>query len=285
MSIDLHCHTTASDGVLSPVALVERAQAMGVKALSITDHDTVDAYRMLPRSPDGLVLIPGVEFSTRWKGVNIHVVGLDVDLDSPALAEALARQAAARESRAEMIARTLEKQGFTGVLAGAQALADGGVIGRPHFARYLVESGQVSDHETVFRRWLGAGKPGDVKAMWPPLDTIVAEILAAGGVPVLAHPQHYKMTATKLRTLLGEFKLCGGQAVELPAPGQGAQIEASLIGLARVLGLALSPGSDFHGPGAFTELGRTPVIRAGSVPVWSLFSASRQQALAAQGIA
>ncbi len=272
MKADLHCHTTASDGVLSPVDLVARAAEQGVELLAITDHDTVAAYEQVGALPPGLRLLPGVELSCQWQGINIHVVGLGFDLQSPAMRQALERQSRAREERAEIIAARLEKLGFTGALAGARRHANGAEVGRPHFASFLVEAGHVPDVERAFNRYLGAGKPGDVKALWPEIPEAVAWIREAGGVAVLAHPLHYKMTNTKLRRLVEFFKQAGGQAIEQAQLGAPASQNDMLVGIARVQGMALSTGSDFHRPAFGVELGLARPVPNGSTPVWELLS-------------
>ena len=270
MKADLHCHTTASDGRLSPPELLQRAADQGVELLAITDHDTVAAYAELPESPAGLRLLPGIELSTLWLGVGVHVVGLGLDLGSPVLADAVARQTRARQERAGIIAARLEKLGFSGALEGARRHAGDAEIGRPHFAAFLVEAGHVKDVERAFHRYLGAGKPGDVKALWPGLDEAVGWIRAAGGVAVLAHPLHYQMTNTKLRRLVEAFAAAGGQGIEMAPLGAPAGQSDMIIGIARHYGLALSTGSDFHRPGAGVELGLSRPVPAGSRPVWEL---------------
>ena len=195
MKVDLHTHTTASDGTLTPRQLLDAARDEGVELLSITDHDTVAAYRELPAT-DGLRVITGVEFSTSWQGRTIHVVGLAVDLASADLLAMLHRQQAARNLRAEAIADRLKRRGLTVDLDDVRRRAGGSGIGRPHIAASLVDSGQVRDVRTAFRKYLGAGRPGDLKAMWRPLDDIAACIRSANGVPVLAHPTKYKLTRT-----------------------------------------------------------------------------------------
>lgn len=269
LKADLHTHTTASDGVLTPAELVRRAAEQGVELLAITDHDTVAAYEGL-EVPAGLTLLSGVELSCQWHGINIHVVGLGFTLAADAMREALARQSRARDERAEIIAARLHKLGFSGALEGARRHAGGAEIGRPHFAAFLVEAGHVPDVERAFNRYLGAGKPGDVKALWPELPEAVGWIRAAGGVAVLAHPLHYKMTNTKLRRLVDDFRAAGGQAIEMAAVGAPSSQNDMLISIARARDMALSTGSDFHRPAFGVELGLARPVPNGSTPVWSL---------------
>ncbi|MFC6979002.1 PHP domain-containing protein [Microbulbifer taiwanensis] len=211
--VDLHCHSTASDGILSPAQLVSRAKSQGVTLLALTDHDTVAGLPEARRTGDqlGVSILPGIEFSSHWGRRQVHIIGLNIDPLSTELQEAIALRERLRQERAEQIAERLEKRGFSGALKGARELAGDGVIGRPHFARWLVRAGHVEDSGRAFRRYLGAGKAGDVKVDWPQLADTVDSIRAAGGVAVLAHPLKYGLTRTLLRRLLCEFAEAGGR--------------------------------------------------------------------------
>ena len=170
MRIDLHTHTRASDGALTPAELLDRARDNDVTHLSITDHDTLDAYKEVPEHPEGLTLFPGIEWSTTWRRRGIHVLGLNIDRKHQGLQTLVTEQSRARQRRAELIAQRLEKAGLAMDLERVTEIADGSQIGRPHFARYLVETGQVDDFQDAFKRHLGRGKAGDVKAgrHWKP---------------------------------------------------------------------------------------------------------------------
>lgn len=272
--IDLHCHSRASDGKLTPAELVARAGSRGVSHLALTDHDTLDglAEARAAAVAAGVELINGIELSCLWKTQTIHVVGLDFDAASPALLAAVAEQADNRWRRAAMIDERLARLKVPDLLARARACADGDVPGRPHFAQVLVEAGVVKDLNQAFKRHLGAGKPGDVKAYWPALETVVRWILDAGGIAVLAHPRKYKLTATKLRALVADFQRAGGQALEVITSGQSSGDLGFLAELCRREGLWASQGSDFHFPGApWCELGNIPAMPEGLVPVWQHF--------------
>ena len=160
-------HSLHSDGSLSPQALLELACERGVDQMAITDHDTISAYAELTGSPEiankSVKLITGCEFSCLWSGRNIHVVGLNLDLQEPGLLNAMEIQAKARIERAQTIADILSRQGFENTLEGAQANAAGGTIGRPHFAQYLIDAGYVKNMKQAFKQYLGAGKPGDIR--------------------------------------------------------------------------------------------------------------------------
>ncbi len=272
MLADLHCHTTASDGALRPRDVLRRAAEQRVEMLAITDHDTVEAYSALDAdSCAGVRIVTGIEFSTRWRGHTIHVVGLGIDLGCRALAAAVARQQSARVERAAVIARRLEKLGFTDMLAGARRIAGSAPVGRPHFAQYLVRTGQVRSISTAFRKYLGPGKPGDVRHHWPDLATGVDWIRAAGGTAVLAHPGKYRMTAAKLGALTDEFRACGGRALEVLCGQQPRDLTHRLARICNDHGLHASCGSDFHAPGQpWSELGRFGRLPDGCRPVWEL---------------
>ncbi|WP_166265424.1 PHP domain-containing protein [Marinobacter caseinilyticus] len=272
--IDLHCHSRASDGALSPRDLVLRAQERGVTHLALTDHDTIGglAEACAAAAEVGIHLITGIELSCVWKSQTIHIVGLDFDAGSPDLVAALAHQHDNRWRRARTIAERLDRLKVPGLLDSATRFADGDVPGRPHFARALQEAGVVKDFNQAFKRYLGAGKPGDVKAFWPELETVLGWIHQAGGVAVIAHPRKYKMTATRLRALIADFGRCGGRGIEVSTSGQSSGDLGFVAELCRKEGLLASQGSDFHFPGAhWSELGSVPALPAGLDPVWHHF--------------
>lgn len=273
--IDLHTHSTASDGILPPVQLVSRAYEVGVTQLALTDHDTLGGWPEAKAEADrrGIQLIPGIEFSSQWRGRGIHIVGLSFDIESPVMLQAVASQENRRRQRAEVIAEKLEKKGFAGALEGAATHADGAMIGRPHFARWMVEQGHVLSMQQAFKKWLGAGKPGDVKQMWPEIEEVVEWITAAGGVAVIAHPDHYKMTRTKLKLLLDVFTESGGKGIEVCSGPQHGNVTANMAQLCREYELLASCGSDFHSPSqAWLELGCFPQMPNDLTPVWSFWS-------------
>jgi hypothetical protein len=270
MIFDLHTHSTASDGSLAPQELLSRAAANGVTCLSVTDHDTVDAYANLDDSScPGVTVVPGIELSTNWAGRNIHVVGLNIDPSNSDLVNGIRKQKLARLQRAEKIAARLEKKGMDNPLEEVTKLANGANIGRPHFARYLVDKGIVTDFRQAFQKYLGNGKAGDVRQFWSPMEDIIEWILAAGGTAVLAHPAHYKLTNTRLRLLAEDFISAGGQALEIVSGIQTKQLTAKLTRLCDDLQLMASCGSDFHTPGnSWSEVGKFTRLPANCRPVW-----------------
>lgn len=260
-----------SDGSLNPEELVSRAKSQGVEYLALTDHDTIAGFERASQAAKmhQIQLISGIELSSEWMGMGIHVVGLNFDPNSPQMSEGIAQQKRARTRRAEIIADRLAKKGFANTLEGArtiaiqQALGDSDkepitkieefddediIIARPHFAKYLVEAGHVSSEVAAFKKYLGAGKVGDVKQCWPDLETVIDWIVSSGGIAVLAHPLHYKMTNTKLRRLVNAFKEAGGQAIEVVSGLQTSTQTNYLASIADEFDLFASAGSDFHHP-------------------------------------
>lgn len=245
--IDFHIHSNASDGALSASEVLARAAQEGLRCLALTDHDTMAGYQSVKDVEyPGLQLISGVELSSQWGRVGIHVVGLNLDVTAPAIEQHLHRLNEARAERANRIAQKLERAGMANALSGARAVAEGAQIGRPHFARWMVLAGHVDSEAEAFKRYLGRGKPGDISVLWPSLDETVAAITGAGGVAVLAHPMHYKMTATRLRALCRDFGEAGGTALEvINGRPQAAELK-QLWRLVEEHDFQISVGSDFH---------------------------------------
>ncbi|WP_263260972.1 PHP domain-containing protein [Pseudomonas sp. RIT-PI-S] len=262
MNVDLHCHSTASDGALAPACVVARAHEHGVRLLALTDHDTLDG---LTEARDaaaalGMGWVSGVEMSCTWGGATIHVLGYGFALDAPALNDALEQLHAGRWLRAEEIDRRLAAKGMPGALEGARAiqaaLGDSrNAPARPHFADYLIQQGHVPDRPTAFRKWLGAGKIGDVKQHWPSLEATIATLRSANAWVSLAHPMHYDFNRSKRRRLVTEYLQAGGHAIEVVNGHQADEQTGTLAILAREFGLLASAGSDFHGPGNWGEIG------------------------------
>ncbi|WP_430462917.1 PHP domain-containing protein [Thalassolituus sp. LLYu03] len=270
--IDLHCHSTASDGKLAAADLVKRAAERGVRTLAITDHDTAEGFRqgLAAATELGVRLIPGIELSCVWSGITIHVVGLNFDPESAVMRAAEESQNSARAERSLVIAERLSKRLKHDIDLGAvQALAGGDQVGRPHFAQYLIDQGLVPSMQVAFNKYLGAGKPGDVKASWPDMAQAVRWIAEAGGIPVLAHAHLYKMTRTKLRACIADFMEAGGRGIEVAYGQMDSNQSGQMAALAREFGLLGSCGSDFHGPNRFgLDLGVMPKFPSDVAPVW-----------------
>ncbi len=282
--IDLHSHSTASDGKLSPYALLEHAQQRGVKVLAITDHDTTKGYHQAQDYAQdmGIILISGMEISCLHGGMNLHLLALDFNTQAPSMRQLEAAQMHARDERAQVIASRL-----SGALKHKVCLDEvrecvtGDVVGRPHFAQYLVAKGWIKDEKTAFDKYLGAGKIGDVKNQWVSLEQGIDAILKAEGVPVLAHAHRYKMTASKLKRCLQEFKQLGGIGLEVAYGQMDAQTQRKQVQLALQLELKGSCGSDFHAPTHYgLDIGVMPSYPLSVPPVWQQF----KQALQIQNI-
>jgi 3',5'-nucleoside bisphosphate phosphatase len=274
-SPDLHSHSTASDGTLTPDALMRRACACGVQVIALTDHDTTEGLAEARVAADGLGirLVAGVEISVTWAGRTVHVVGLNIDPDDPDLQLGLSRLIAYRAWRAEEIGRRLAKKGIDGAYQGAKDFSNGRLIGRTHFARFLVAQGFATDLRDVFNRYLVSGKPGHVTGEWATLEQATRWITGSGGQAVIAHPARYKLTRTRLLKLIGEFRECGGVGLEVVS-GSHSRDEILTFGtVARDQRLLASAGSDYHGPeNPWVDLGRLPALPKGCTPIWDGWS-------------
>ncbi|MBK1644932.1 phosphatase [Thiocapsa imhoffii] len=268
---DLHTHSTASDGTLTPDALIRRAARAGVEVIALTDHDTTAGWAEAEAAAHelGIRLIAGVEISVSWRGRTLHILGLNLDPREPQLCAGLSELVDYRDWRAEEIGRRLAKQGIPGAYEGAKTFSNGRLIGRTHFARYLVAQGHARDLRDVFNRFLVSGKPGHVSGEWTSLESATRWIRGAGGRAVIAHPARYKLTRSRLLTLIGEFRECGGVGLEVVSGSHGRDEVLTFGALTRELGLYASAGSDFHGPdNPWFDLGRLPALPAGCVPIW-----------------
>jgi 3',5'-nucleoside bisphosphate phosphatase len=269
---DLHCHSTYSDGLLAPADVARRAARRGVDVLALTDHDEVSglAEARAAAAEEGMRLIDGAELSVSWHENTLHVVALGIDPDCAALQEGLAAIRAGRSQRAHKIADSLAAAGIAGAYEGAATyVTNARLIGRTHFARFLVETGHVRSTKAAFQNYLTAGKPGYVAHAWATLSQALAWIHAAGGQAVLAHPARYRLDGVRIRELLGEFRDGGGDAIEVLSSSHTPAQTTEYARYARVFGLLASSGSDYHGPGeSWIDLGDMPELPVGVVPVW-----------------
>ncbi len=276
MLVDFHSHTTASDGVLTPTELVLRAVDKRVQALAITDHDTTagiaEAQRVIEAQDLPLILVNGVEISCGWENYEIHVVGLRFDQAHPAMLALLQTQQEKREVRALEIGRRLAKANIPDAYDGAKALAGDGQITRAHFARYMVAQNYVDSFQKVFNKYLTRGNPGYVPNNWVSIAEAIDTIHQAGGVAVLAHPAHYKLSNKWLRRLLVAFKEAGGDAMEVATAQQAPQERINLGQWSREYGLLASQGSDFHAASPWRELGRNLYLPKDATAVWQNWS-------------
>ena len=272
-NFDLHNHSTASDGLLSPTQLIELAARTGVDAIALTDHDTTAGLGEADRAARaaGLAFIPGVEISVSWGGTTLHVVGLRVDPLSPVLANGLDSIRAGRFGRAQRIAAELARLGIPGALEGALELAGNEAkLSRSHFARHLVRAGRVRDAQAAFDKYLAQGKPAYVAHRWATLENAVSWIRAAGGTAVLAHPGRYDLKPMMRHEMLREFRAFGGEAIEVVTGSHRPEEYATWQRVALEHGFLASRGADYHGPGESTwEPGKLPPLHASLTPVWS----------------
>ena len=268
---DLHSHSTVSDGSLSPEHLVARAIDQGVDVLALTDHDGTEGITAAQAAAQGtkLSLVTGVEISVTWGSSTVHILGLKVDHKNEALQKGLEKIRDYRKERAVKIAERLEKSGISGAYEGASQYASPVMLGRVHFAKFLVDKGHAKNINDVFKRYLVRNKPGYVSGEWATLAQAVNWINGAGGQAVIAHPARYKMTATKLRRLITEFKESGGAGLEVVSGRQHPEEIKTLAKLANDFNLLASCGSDFHSPdNTWVELGRLPELPSSVNPIW-----------------
>ncbi|WP_324780877.1 3',5'-nucleoside bisphosphate phosphatase [Thiobacillus sedimenti] len=271
LNIDLHCHSNVSDGVLPPAEVVLRAAANGVHALALTDHDDVGGIAAAQATADrvGVTLIPGVEVSVTWSGHTVHIVGLRIDPSHPALADGLGEIRRGRMARARRMADDLAQAGIAGAYEGAYAYAvNKQMVGRTHFARWLVAQGHAPDVRSAFRRFLTRGNPGYVEHQWTTLENAVDWIRASGGVAVIAHPGRYPLDACSLHRLLDAFRAAGGEGIEVITGSHHPSEFGKFADLARAFGLKASRGADFHAPGEGVDIGRLPALPHYCKPVW-----------------
>ena len=277
LEYDLHCHSAVSDGLLQPAEVVARAAGRGVKVLALTDHDDIDGLgeARAAAAQHGMRFINGVEISVTWRSHTLHVVGLNIDPAHEPLMQGVAGVRSGRGARAKLMAESLARAGIGGALEGAYRHATNpALIGRTHFARFLVEAGHCKDVGSVFNRYLVKGKPGFVPHEWARLEDAVTWIVGSGGIAVLAHPGRYMagkkpMGKPTMRELLREFVDCGGRAIEVVSGSHTPPQYAEFARYAEEFGLLASCGSDFHAPEeSWRDMGRLPDFPIGCKPVW-----------------
>ena len=263
--VDLHLHTTVSDGALRPEELVRAASIAGIQVMAVTDHDSVDGIRDAERAASDLSIqvIPGIEVSASLDGDDVHVLGYFLDPDDRVLREALSRLQGGRVAQARSVVERLAELGWPLDWDRVMAIAQGGSIGRPHIARALIERGYVGSVDEAFSRFLRRGGPGYVEGQKLLPQEAVSLIKEAGGVPSLAHPiivgaSDYRLDLDRLLPIMVEAGLDG---IEAYYKGYTPEVTAFLFGLASRYRLVPTGGSDFHGGGvvADAELGAVEV--------------------------
>jgi predicted metal-dependent phosphoesterase TrpH len=271
---DLHCHSIVSDGTLTPEALAQRAKDNGVELWALTAHDEIggQARALTAARAVGLRYLTGAEISVTFAGTTVHIVGLGMDPEHPALVQGLRATRGGREQRAREMSDDLARVGIKGAYEGALKYVDNPeLISRTHFARYLVEAGVCRDTSEVFRKYITEGKPGFVPHRWATLGDAVGWITQSGGVAVIAHPGRYPLTPNEEFALFTEFKAHGGQGVEVVTGAHGPADYAKYAGYCKEFDLVASRGSDFHSPEeSHTDLGKLPDLPGSVTPVWEL---------------
>jgi len=249
MKVDLHNHSYYSDGLFSPSEVVEYADEAGCDLFALTDHDTTDGLTEAKQMADKLSvdLVSGVEISAFWRNMTIHVIGLDIDIDNDVLQLGLGHNQQLRKDRAEKIAFELWRAGIKDALEKTQFLSKNNMLTRTHFAQMLIKEGYCKDMKSVFRRYLNGKKPGGVRVEWKNIDEVVGWIHASGGKAVLAHPFRYRMTQTKIKNMITDFKEVLGDGIEV-VTATSSDEEISLSNKwAQEYKLLSSCGSDYHG--------------------------------------
>ena len=273
--LDLHSHTTYSDGTLSPTELIDRAVNYQLDVLAITDHDTVaglacaQAYIAENKLP--ITLVNGIEISTFWQGFEIHIVGLNIDKNNEALTTLITKQQSVRESRALSMGEKLTKCGFEGVYEAAKALAGNATITRAHFGKILLQQGHVSTMQKAFDKYIGKGQRAYVKPDWCTIEDAVTAIHQAGGTAVIAHPVRYDLSNKWLRRLVLQFKTAGGDGLEVVLPQMSADKRNLMLLFCDDYDLHASMGSDFHYPNKWSDLGRNLKMPEAAKPIWTLW--------------
>jgi predicted metal-dependent phosphoesterase TrpH len=254
--VDLHTHSTASDGSLSPAELIETAAGKGLRAIALTDHDTIEglgeAENAAARS--GIRLIPGVEVAIQWSDTSgmelpgeFHLLGLGLKAPSPPFFEALIELSKLREARNREILSRINKMGIDAEYDELCSLSGGGSLGRPHFAALLVKRGIVKNQAQAFDRYLGRGKPFYVPKDGLDFTKALELIKESGGISVLAHPMSLYIAWGRLPVFIQDLARRGLDGIEAWHPTAGIHSCKRLEELGRSLGLAITAGSDFHG--------------------------------------
>ena len=282
INADLHCHSTVSDGTLTPEALAQRAKDRGVELWALTDHDEIGGQQRAAAAAReaGLDYLTGCEISVTFANLTVHIVGLGFDAADASLAQGLAATRGGRAERAMEMSDSLAQVGIAGAYEGAlKYVGNPDLISRTHFARYLVEAGVCNDTHEVFRRFLTEGKPGFVPHRWAKLGDAVRWITQAGGIAVIAHPGRYRFTPTEEYAFFSEFIAHGGRGVEVVTGSHSNAEQAKYADTALEFGLLASRGSDFHSPHeSHTDLGSLPALSGKLTPVWQALQDRVQRA-------
>ena len=272
MKADLHTHSYFSDGALSPSEVVRLASDAGCDLFSLTDHDTTHGIAEAKDEANklGINLVNGVEISAFWRNSAIHIIGLGINIDNDVLQTGLEFNQALRLERAKKIALGLWRSGIKDALEKAQKISGGHMLTRTHFAQMLISEGYCKDMKSVFRRYLTGRKPGGVRVEWKDFNEVINWIQSAGGKALIAHPFRYRMTNTKIKKMLIDFKDAGGDGFEV-VNANSSEEEISLGNQwSNDYDLLASIGSDFHGwPNQRVQIGNLADLPNNSRAIWS----------------
>ncbi len=272
MKADLHNHSYYSDGFFSPAQLVRAAKKAGCSLFALTDHDTTNGLAEAKQESDklSLELINGVEISACWRNSTIHIIGLGIDIDNDELQTGLEFNQALRLERAKKIALGLWRSGIKDALEKAQKISGGHMLTRTHFAQMLISEGYCKDMKSVFRRYLTGRKPGGVRVEWKDFKEVIQWVQFSGGKALIAHPFRYRMTNTKIKKMLNEFKDAGGDGFEVV--NANSSEEEIFLGnqWSNDYDLLASIGSDFHGwPNQRVQIGNLADLPNNNRAIWS----------------
>jgi predicted metal-dependent phosphoesterase TrpH len=247
--IDLHTHSTASDGSLSPAKLMESAVEEGLSAIALTDHDTIAGLEAAKQEAEKhcLRFIPGIEIEILWESGEFHLLGLGIHRPSALFMEAISELALRREARNREIIERMHTSGIEVCYEDIRSLSGGHSVGRPHFAALLVNRGFVKNREQAFARYLGKGKPFYVPKEGLEFRRALAIIKDSGGIAVLAHPMSLYVAWGRLPELVKDLKSQGLDGLEAWHPTAKVHTCKRLETLGKSLGLFITAGSDFHG--------------------------------------
>ena len=276
LNADLHCHSTVSDGTLTPEVLAARAAANGVDLWALTDHDEIAGQHRAAAAArsHGMKYLTGTEISVTFADQTVHILGLGFDAESAQLRQGLSETRGGRRERAMEMAQQLAAVGIPGTYEGAlKYVGNPELISRTHFARFMVEAGVCRETSDVFRKYLTEGNPGYVPHRWASLKNAVRWITEAGGMAVIAHPARYRFTSNEEFALFTEFKAHGGQGVEVVTGSHTPAEYVRYAEMALEFELSASRGSDFHSPGeSHTDLGQLPPLPDTLTPVWDVLA-------------
>lgn len=256
--VDLHTHSTASDGQYTPSELVQLAKQNGVGVLALTDHDTTAGLQEARHAAQtaGIRFIDGIELDTKYPGIGgrFHILGYGINPLHPELQSCCTGYAQQRRERAERILNYLSQKGIHLSFSHIEELAKGGVIGRPHFARAMLEKGYITNTEEAFQKYLDTPEFQTIDRPKPHPKEAIRMISQAGGLAVLAHPYQLKLGTVDLKTLLSELKSYGLSGLECYYSTHTPEQTQTLLAFAQDLGFAVSGGSDFHGEAVKPEV-------------------------------